>query len=175
MTDELVRFGIAMEGSLLTAFDAVVKDRGGSRSEAFRDLARAEVTRAQIRHGGPAVGTLTIVYDHHVRELSDKLTEIQHDLGDQVRATMHIHLDHDRCLEVIILRGDADEIQTIADRIRGTRGVIHGGLELITEVPHKPTWKRESHPHGHAHSHPPKKAAAKAAPKATAGTSKKKT
>lgn len=142
MKDDLVRFGIAMEGSLLAAFDKVVQARGGSRSEAFRDLARAEVTRSEVRKGAEAIGTLTIVYDHHVRELNDRLTEMQHELGDQVRATTHVHLDHHRCLEVIILRGRADQLQAISDRIIGTRGVIHGGLELFTEVPHKPTWRR---------------------------------
>ena len=154
MKDELVRFGIAMEGSLLAAFDEVVKGRGGSRSEAFRDLARAEIVRAQVRADGPAVGALTIVYDHHVRELTERLTDIQHELGNQVHCTTHVHLDHDRCLEVIVMHGKAGELQRVADRILATRGVIHGGLELITtDVPHKPTWRRESsteHPHDHA-------------------------
>jgi CopG family nickel-responsive transcriptional regulator len=144
MKDDLVRFGIAMEGSLLAAFDKVVEARGGSRSEAFRDLARAEVTRTQLRKGVEAVGTLTIVYDHHVRELNDRLTELQHDLGDQIFATTHVHLDHHRCLETIILRGRADQLQSVADRIIAIRGVIHGALSLFTEVPHKPVWQRQA-------------------------------
>ncbi len=150
MKDDLVRFGIAMEGSLLAAFDEVVQARGGSRSEAFRDLARAEIVRTQVRRGVEAVGTLTIIYDHHVRELNDRLTEMQHELGEQVRSTMHVHLEHHRCLEVIVLRGRSDHLQAISDRIIATRGVIHGALELFTEVPHKPAWRREpAHDHGH--------------------------
>lgn len=146
MKDDLVRFGIAMEGSLLSAFDAVVKARGGSRSEALRDLARAEVVRSQVRQAVDAVGTLTIVYDHHVRELGVKLTEMQHELGEQVRSTLHVHLDHDRCLEVIVLRGRADHLQAISDRIIATRGVLHGALELFTDAPHKTAWKRDPAP-----------------------------
>jgi len=149
MKDELVRFGIAMEGSLLEAFDDLVKTRGASRSEVLRDLARAEVVRAQVRKGAEAFGTLTIVYDHHVRELSEKLTDMQHELGEQVRSTMHVHLDHHRCLEVIVLRGRADSLQAIGNRIVAARGVIHGALELFTDVPHKATWSRDPAPHSH--------------------------
>lgn len=154
MKDELVRFGIAMEGSLLDAFDEVVKSRGGSRSEAFRDLARAEVGRAQVRRGLSAVGTLTIVYDHHVRELTEKLTDMQHELGSAVQCSTHVHLDAHRCLEVIVLKGRADALQAVADRIRATRGVIHGALELVTDVPHKNTRRRGEEPHVHPHVEP---------------------
>ncbi|WP_394838130.1 nickel-responsive transcriptional regulator NikR [Pendulispora rubella] len=172
MKDDLVRFGIAMEGSLLSAFDKVVEARGGSRSEAFRDLARAEVGRTQMRKGAEAVGTLTIIYDHHVRELNDRLTEIQHELGSQIFATTHVHLDHHRCLEVIMVRGRADQLQDVADRIIAIRGVIHGGLQLFTDVPHKPAWQRQSkaaasdeHAHDHGHTHAPKSEPKKAAPR----------
>ncbi|HEX4341578.1 MAG TPA: nickel-responsive transcriptional regulator NikR [Polyangiaceae bacterium] len=140
MKDQLVRFGIAMEASLLNDLDAVVSERGGTRSELLRDLARAEVTRAKVRAGGEAVATLTVVYDHHVRDLSEKLNEIQHQLGDQVRSTMHVHLSHDLCLEVIVMRGRADELQAVADRVLATRGVKHGGAEIIAVAEH-------SHPH----------------------------
>jgi CopG family nickel-responsive transcriptional regulator len=158
MKDELVRFGIAMEASLLEAFDEVVARRGGSRSEALRDLARAEVVRSQVRTGADAVGTLTIVYDHHVRELTERLTDIQHELGAQVHCVTHVHIDHHRCLEVIVLRGKSDHLHSIADKITATRGVIHGGLDLVTDVPHKAAGPRalrgESGPdHAHVHGH----------------------
>jgi CopG family nickel-responsive transcriptional regulator len=129
----LVRFGVAMEGSLLAELDRLVEERGATRSEVLRDLVRSEVTRSRAKSKVRAVGTLTMVYDHHVRELTEKLTEIQHELGDKVRSTLHVHLDHDLCLEVIVLRGRADELQGVADRLLATKGVLQGGLELIAE------------------------------------------
>jgi CopG family nickel-responsive transcriptional regulator len=112
----------------------------------FRDLARAEVARAKLKQGVNAVATLTIVYDHHVRDLSERLTELQHELGERVRATLHIHLTHDLCLEVIVMRGRSDQLQSIADQILATRGVSHGGIEIIAESgashSHKPVNKR---------------------------------
>jgi CopG family nickel-responsive transcriptional regulator len=145
MKDPLVRFGVAMESSLLSALDHLVEERGGTRSELFRDLARAEVTRARVRDPIQAVATLTIVYDHHVRDLTERLNEFQHALGERVRSTVHVHLDHDRCLEVIIMRGRSDELRRTADRVLATRGVKHGHLEIIVDD--------EGHSHEHAHTH----------------------
>lgn len=130
MAEKLIRFGVAMEEDLLRDFDRVVESRGGTRSEALRDLARAAVIRAQVRRGADAVAALTLVYDHHVRDLTERLTELQHDLGDRVRSTVHVHLDHDHCLEVIVMQGRSDELQGVADRILALRGVKHGGIEL---------------------------------------------
>jgi CopG family nickel-responsive transcriptional regulator len=129
--DKLVRFGVAMEKSLLTAFDRLVVTRGSTRSEAFRDLARAWVSRSQSGSHAPAVAALTLVYQHHVRDLSHTLTEMQHELGEKVRSAMHVHLTHELCLEVVILEGHADELQSAADRILGTRGVTHGAIEIF--------------------------------------------
>src|SRR5262245_19279405 len=143
MTERLVRFGVAMEASLLDEFDRVVEGRGGTRSEALRDLARAAVVRASLGKGTPAIGALTLVYDHHVRDLTERLTELQHELGERVRSTMHVHIDHDNCMEVVILTGRSDELQRIADRLLGLRGVKHGGIEIVTGLG-RPT-------HGHAH------------------------
>jgi CopG family nickel-responsive transcriptional regulator len=148
MGDELVRFGVAMDPTLLADLDAIVQARGVTRSEVLRDLVRAEVVRTQAPKGVPAVATLTLVYDHHVRELTERLTEFQHKLGEQVRATLHIHLDEHRCLEVVVLRGRSDELQAVAERLLATRGVTHGGLEIITE------WSGAAprrHPHPHPH------------------------
>jgi CopG family nickel-responsive transcriptional regulator len=134
MKTDLVRFGVAMDKPLLEHLDVLVSDRGVTRSELLRDLVRAEVVKAQVQRGVPAVAALTLVYDHHVRDLTEKLTEVQHDLGDRVRSTLHVHLDHDRCLEVVILRGRSDELQRIAERLLATRGVKHGGIEIVTNV-----------------------------------------
>jgi CopG family nickel-responsive transcriptional regulator len=164
MKSELVRFGVAMEADLLADFDAIVEARGVTRSEALRDLVRAEVVRARVAKGAPAVATLTLVYDHHVRELTEKLTEFQHSLGDGVRSTLHIHLDAHRCLEVIVLTGRSDELKLVADRLLATRGVTHGAIEIITDAPAKPRGRSRAHAHPHdaAHAHPHAPAPARA-------------
>jgi CopG family nickel-responsive transcriptional regulator len=148
--DGLVRFGVAMEASLLSAFDALVKERASSRSELLRDLARAEVTRAEVASGADAVATVTLVYDHHVRDLTERLMELQHGLGGRVRSTMHVHLDASHCLEVIILQGRADELRQFAERVFATRGVKHGGIEMIAAG--EPS-DGGLHVHLHAHDH----------------------
>jgi CopG family transcriptional regulator, nickel-responsive regulator len=134
MKDPLVRFGVAIEGSLLREFDALVRERECTRSELFRDLARAEVGRANLPKAVDAIGTLTLVYDHHVRDLSERLNELQHQLGDQVRAALHVHISHDLCLEVIVIRGRSDRLQGLADRILALRGVKQGGIEIVTAL-----------------------------------------
>jgi CopG family nickel-responsive transcriptional regulator len=151
MKDPLVRFGVALEGSLLRELDAVVRERGCTRSELFRDLSRAEVGRAKVREAVDAVGTLTLVYDHHVRDLSERLNELQHQLGEQVRATLHVHISHDLCLEVIVIRGRSDRLQDIADRLLALRGVKQGGIEIVTGLgepghSHAPPSESETEP-----------------------------
>ena len=117
MTD-LVRFGVAMEQKLLDEFDALVATKGyANRSEALRDLVRRELDQAAWRSGKPAVATITLIYVHHVRVLTEKLTEIQHDFGDRIVSALHVHLDHDHCLEVIAARGPARELEALADRL----------------------------------------------------------
>lgn len=152
MKTDLARFGVAMERRLLEHLDVIADDRGVTRSEILRDLVRAEVVRTQVSKRVPAVAALTIVYDHHVRDLTERLTEIQHDLGERVRSTMHVHLDHHRCLEVIILRGRSDELQGIAEKLLATRGVKQGGIEIITQVD-----PEASEEHDHAPRKAPKK------------------
>jgi CopG family transcriptional regulator, nickel-responsive regulator len=154
MKSSLVRFGLAMDAPLLDEVDALVQARGCTRSELFRDLARAEVARAQIAHGVDAVATLTLVYDHHVRDLSEKLNELQHELGEQVRSTLHVHLSHDYCLEVIVLRGRSDELQSIAERILATRGVKQGGIEIVSGVLGDERAHRREPAHAQPHVHP---------------------
>ena len=152
MAERLVRFGVAMEQSLLEEFDELVDARGGTRSEALRDLARAAVVRAKVGRPVPAVAALTLVYDHHVRDLTEKLNAVQHELGDEVRSTMHVHLDHHHCLEVIVMNGRSDRLRIVAAKILAMRGVKHGGVEIITDV------GPERHAHAHGHEHPPEPA-----------------
>ena len=128
---ELVRFGLAFDGDLLERVDKRNEAKGYvNRSEAIRDLIRAELLEHSVDPRANATGTLTLVYDHHVRELSDRLTDMQHDLGEHVISTMHVHLDHDHCLEVIVMRGPAGLLEEAASRIVATKGVIHGKLTL---------------------------------------------
>lgn len=156
MKDPLVRFGVAVEASLLRDLDAVAAKRGCTRSELLRDIGRAEVGRAKVASGVRAVGALTIVYDHHVRDLSERLTDLQHELGEDVRAALHVHLSHDLCLEVVVLRGQSDQLTAIADRILALRGVKQGGIELIPDAGgggHVPAG-HHAHPHEHPHPSP---------------------
>lgn len=132
---ELVRFGIAIPSDLLDQFDRRVAEKGyENRSEAIRDLIRRELLEHAVDDDADATGTLTLVYDHHVRELTEKLTEMQHDLGHHVVSSLHVHLDHDHCLEVIVMRGPARLLERAASRISATKGVMHGKLTL-TGVP----------------------------------------
>jgi CopG family nickel-responsive transcriptional regulator len=128
---ELVRFGIAIDGDLLERFDKRIEAKGYvNRSEAIRDLIRADLLEHAADPKADSTGTLTLVYDHHVRELTERLTEMQHDLGHHVISAMHVHLDHDHCLEVIVMRGPAGVLEQAASRIVATKGVIHGRLTL---------------------------------------------
>jgi len=148
MKDPLVRFGVAIERSLLKQIDALAAERGSTRSELLRDLGRAAVGRAKVAHGVRAFATLTLVYDHHVRDLSEKLTELQHRLGEGVRSAMHVHLSHDLCLEIVVMQGLSHELQEVADKVLALRGVKQGGIEMvpIAEQDH-------AHDDGHAHAH----------------------
>ena len=131
---EVVRFSVSTESRLLDRFDALIAEQGYvNRSEAIRDLIRsALVEDALADESSPAVGTVTLVYDHHFTDLSDKLTEHQHTHHESIVSTLHIHLDHHHCLEVIVLRGKAGEIRRLADSLIGTKGVKHGRFVATT-------------------------------------------
>ncbi len=159
MKDDLVRFGIAMEAGLIAQLDALAAARDCNRSELVRDLARAELSRTVADAKVPAVATVTLVYNHHVRELSERLTSLQHDLGEQVRSSMHVHLDNENCLEVIVMRGRSDQLKDVASRMIATRGVIHGGAEYVAEEAFsrsnsgRRAHDHHEHEHAHAHAH----------------------
>jgi CopG family transcriptional regulator, nickel-responsive regulator len=128
---ELARTGVSLEGDLLKEFDRLITKRGyQNRSEAFRDLIREALLSETVDSNKPVVGTLTLVYDHHVPNLSEKLTEAQHSVGAMVLAATHVHLDHHYCLEVIIMKGKSKELQEVADRMLALRGVELGKLVL---------------------------------------------
>jgi CopG family transcriptional regulator, nickel-responsive regulator len=128
---ELSRTGISLDQDLLAGFDKLITRRGyKNRSEALRDLIREAMLTEAVDSNLPVVGTLTLVYDHHVPNLSQKLTEVQHHAGAKVLAATHVHLDHHYCLEVIIMKGRSHEIQEIADHMLAMRGVDLGKLVL---------------------------------------------
>ena len=129
MTD-IVRFGISMERDLARRFDRLIARRGyANRSEAVRDMARKELVSQQWDDpDAETVGTVTLVYDHHVPELGDRLTDLQHRHHDLVTSTTHVHLSHDHCLEVLVVRGRARDVQRLADQLIAARGVLHGQL-----------------------------------------------
>ncbi|MFN7922087.1 MAG: nickel-responsive transcriptional regulator NikR [Bryobacteraceae bacterium] len=137
---ELNRVGVAIEERLLRAFDKHIQARGyTNRSEAFRDLIRDElIESAAEQQDTVIIGTLTLVYDHHVRLLNEKLTEIQHDHFQYIWSTLHVHMDHDHCLEVLILRGQASMVRRIADALISTKGVKHGRLTMTTLTGEQP-------------------------------------
>ena len=131
---DLSRIGVAIDSALLNKFDQLIAKRGyTNRSEAFRDLIRDElVQKSWESPESQVVGTVTLVYDHHVRMLNEKLTDLQHEYHRSILSTLHVHLDHDNCLEVLVVRGKAGVVQRIADTLISTKGVKHGRLTLTT-------------------------------------------
>jgi CopG family nickel-responsive transcriptional regulator len=128
----LSRIGVAIDSDLLTRFDHFIAKQGyTNRSEAFRDLIRDRLVAETVTEPrAPVVATVTLIYDHHSRLLPDKLMNLQHDHHDLVVCTTHAHLDHDSCLEVLILRGESRQVQKLADTLIGTKGVRHGRLVM---------------------------------------------
>jgi CopG family transcriptional regulator, nickel-responsive regulator len=133
----LTRIGIALDSELLERFDYSIHLRGYSnRSEAFRDMIRDRlVSERTATPEATVVGTLTLIYDHHAHGVTEKLTEVQHEHHELIVSTSHAHLDHDSCLEVLIVHGRSTQVERLADRLIGLKGVQHG--RLVMTVPEK--------------------------------------
>jgi CopG family nickel-responsive transcriptional regulator len=131
---ETVRFGIAIDDGLLERFDKLVDEKGyANRSEAIRDLIRDALVEQVWEAGNEeTVGTVTLVYNHHVHDLSDRLTEQQHQHHTEIISALHVHLDAHNCLEVLVVRGKASIVKKIADTLIGVKGVKHGKLVMTT-------------------------------------------
>lgn len=128
-----VRFGISLDEQLLFNFDQLIDQKKyTNRSEAIRDLIRTSLVENKSESTEEAIGTVTIIYNHHVRDLSDKLTEQQHSHHDHIISSLHVHLDAHNCLEVLVVRGTAQDIRQIADELIGIKGVKHGKLVMTT-------------------------------------------
>jgi len=125
----LARLGISIDKQLLEKFDRVITAQGyKNRSKAISDLMRGHLTRRAWRRGKQAVGTITLIYDHHASGISDRLTDLQHKYHGAIVSNLHVHLDAHRCLEVLVVRARSNEIQVIADQLISARGVEHGDL-----------------------------------------------
>lgn len=149
----LSRIGIALDSELLQRFDRSIAKRGyTNRSEAFRDLIRDRlVAERTTTPNATVVGTVTLIYDHHASGITEKLTEVQHAHHELVVSTSHAHLDHDSCLEVLIVHGKAGQVERFADLMIGLKGVQHG--RLVMTVPEQALTHEHADGTKHKHSH----------------------
>ncbi len=134
MESELQRIGISIEEKLLSQFDYLIERKGyTNRSEAIRDLIRECLVEEEWQQGeGNSVGTITLVYNHHLREMADKMTDLQHQYHEKIVSVLHVHLDAHNCLEVMVVKGEKNEIQAIAGRMSSLKGVKHCKLVATT-------------------------------------------
>jgi len=129
----LVRFGVSLEKELLNKFDKLIKSKNyPNRSEAFRDLIRKELISREWQEAGEIAGAITLVYNHHRRELINRLTDIQHNFSEIIISTQHIHLDHDNCLEIVAIKSSPRRAQRLMDTLKVVKGVKHGTLSMST-------------------------------------------
>ncbi len=130
--EKITRFGVSIEPDLLKNFDKIIKKKGyKNRSEAIRDIIRKDLIKEKSEDpNSEAIGTLTMIYDHHSGNLTDKLLNIQHDHHNEILSTTHIHIDHHNCLEVLVLKGKIGSIQKLADNIKAFNGIKHGELVI---------------------------------------------
>ena len=128
---DLYRFGVSLEKDLIEEFDNHIRDRNyKNRSEAIRDLIRAELIKKQWLCGNEVVGAVTITYDHHKRELVNKLMDIQHNVQSMIISSQHIHIDHHNCFEIIAVRGKAKDIENLTSLLKSQVGVKHVALNM---------------------------------------------
>ena len=134
MAEKITRFGVSIEPDLLKKFDKIIKKEGyKSRSEKIRDLIRKDIVKEHSKNPeAKAVGTLTMVYDHHTGSLTSELLNLQHDHTSEILSTTHVHIDHHNCLEVLILKGRIGIIKKLADNIKALKGIKYGEL-VITQ------------------------------------------
>lgn len=136
MTEKIIRFGVSVEPTLLKNFDKKIKQEGyENRSEAIRDLIRKNLIKKKSANpNSESIGTLTMLYDHHIGNLTNKLLNLQHDHTKEILSTTHIHIDHDNCLEVLVLKGKTKKIQKLADNIKSLKGIKHGELVITKNL-----------------------------------------
>jgi len=152
---ELSRVSISLESALLESFDGFIAGKGyATRSEAIRDLIRDRLIKAEGEHtSGEQMAVVTMIYDHHARELSTKLIDKQHDHHDLVVSTLHVHLGARHCLEVTVLRGPSEEVRKLGNELLATKGVLHGDVMLTAGEESLSRFHHHDHAHGHDHVH----------------------
>ena len=158
---DLVRFGVSAEEELMVNFDRLSVDKGYSnRSEALRDLMRDALVQASLEKfpDTDVLGSLTLVYDHHARELAERMGEIQHERHGLVVSVLHVHISHDDCMEVIALRGMARDIRELANALLSLKGVKHGKLFLTLPAREIVARKKAAHSHAHHKNKPARRA-----------------
>ena len=127
----LVRFGVSLDSELLRKFDQLIREKNYSnRSEAFRDLIRQELVAKEWEAGGEVAGAITLIYDHHHRELLNKITDLQHDSQHVIISTQHVHLDNSNCLEIVAVRGKPEDVKRLAEMLRSIKGIKHCTLSM---------------------------------------------
>jgi len=130
---DIVRFGVSLEKELLEKFDRLITVKSyPNRSEAIRDLIRENLVKREWTEGKEVAGSITLVFNHHKRELMNTLTDIQHDFHHLIISSQHIHLDHDNCLEIIVVKGKPEETKELTNKLRSTKGVKYGALSIAT-------------------------------------------
>lgn len=128
---DIVRFGISLEQNLLDNFDSLIKRRKyTNRSEAIRDLIRQELLKQEWEEDRQVAGAITFIYDHHQRDLLNKIIDVQHDYQDVIQSSQHIHLDHYSCLEIVAIKGNSSTVRRLADTLNALKGVKHGSLSV---------------------------------------------
>lgn len=134
---DLARVSLSLEESLLESLAKLVEENGyENRSEYIRDLIRDQLTREQWKSGGEVIGTLTLIYNHHQRGVTEKLVDLQHHSGEHVLASTHVHISHEICAEMIMLRGHGAGIVKLANAMKKLRGVLHAELAMSTTGEH---------------------------------------
>jgi CopG family nickel-responsive transcriptional regulator len=129
----IVRFGVSLDGKLLSQFDSLIRGKNyTNRSEAVRDLIRQELIRKEWEGGGDVAGAITLIYDHHRKDVLGKVIDVQHDDQDLIISTQHIHLDHKNCLEIIAVQGRARDVIKLAATLKSIKGVRHSSLNMAS-------------------------------------------
>ncbi len=129
----IARFGVSLDKGLLEKFDKLIESKSyTNRSEAFRDLIRQELVKKEWQDVNEVVGAITLIYDHHKRELVNTLLDIQHEFGSCIVSSQHIHIDHNNCLEILAVKGSPEKIQHLSENLKAVKGVKHSTLSMST-------------------------------------------
>jgi len=134
---KLVRFGVSLEEALLVQFDRLIKQKKyTNRSEAIRDLIRDELVKEEWNENKEVTGAITLVYDHHTRELVTRVLDVQHDYHECILSTQHIHLDHHNCFEIVVTKGKSQKIEELYQKLKSIKSVKHAGFMMATQGKH---------------------------------------